>query len=150
MATLLSDQYNLPAPCAPMVMLYGEKTFTVAPSANDVIKMFKMPIGFTPIFGYLMGDDIDSGTETLELDVGITGDTTKYLNSGVLTGDAVSGVNITTGIRIALQEDLMTEPAAALTSETDLIVTVTAAANAGGTGTIKVIMCGLFNDPRIP
>lgn len=148
MATLLSDQYNLPVPCGPMVVLYGEKTFTVAPSAADVIKMFKIPVGFTPLFGYLHGDDIDTGTETLEIDVGITGSAQKYLNSGVLTGDAVSGVNITTGIRIALQESLLTDPAAAFTSETDCIATITAAANAGGTGTIKVILCGVFNDPR--
>ena len=150
MATLLSDQYNLPVPCAPLHVLYGEKTFTVAPSAADVIKMFKIPKGFAPLFGYLMGDDIDTGTATLELDVGITGTATKYLDSGVITGNTIANEKITVGIKIPLQQKLMTEPTTEFTADTDCIVTVTAAANAGGTGTIKVILCGVYNDPRIP
>lgn len=152
MATHLSDQYldAVPGtgPGGDLKVLYGEKTFTTAPSAGDVIKMFKIPAGFVPLFGYLMGDDIDTGTEAMELDVGITGDTTKYLNSGVITGDTIANEKITVGIKIPLQEDLMTEPAAAFTSETDCLVTVTAAANAGGTGTVKVILCGVYNDGR--
>ncbi len=150
MATFLSDQYNLPVPCAPMVVLYGEKTFTAAPSAADVIKMFKIPVGFTPLFGYLMGDDLDTNaTETIELDVGITGSATKYLDSGALNGDAVTNVKTTVGIWMPLMGDLILTPAATITTETDLIVTVTAAAATGGTGTVKVILCGVFNDPRM-
>lgn len=152
MATHLSDQY-LDAqpgsgPAGNLKVLYGEKTFTTAPSASDVIKMFVIPKGFVPMFGYLMGDDIDTGTEALELDVGITGDTTKYLDSGVITGDTIANEKITVGIKIPLQEDLMTAPAAAFTEDTDCIVTVTAAANSGGTGTVKVILCGVYNDGR--
>lgn len=152
MATFLSDQYNGPVPgvgaAGDVKVLYGEKTFTAAPSSSDVIKMFVIPKGFVPLYGWLMGDDIDTGTETLELDVGITGDTTKYLNSGVVSGDTIANEKITVGIKIPLQEDLMTEPAAAFTADTDCLVTVTAAANAGGTGTVKVILCGVYNDAR--
>ena len=112
--------------------------------------MFKIPAGFTPMFGWLVGDDIDTGTEALELDVGVTGDTTKYLNSGVITGDSASpDEKITVGIRLPLQEDLMTVKPTKVTSETDCIVTVTAAANAGGTGTITVMLCGVFLDGRV-
>lgn len=153
MANHYSDQYYLAGPGVgpggDVKCLFGEKTFTTAPSSSDVIYMFKAPAGFTPLFGWLMGDDIDTGTEALELDVGITGDAQKYLNSGVISGDTIANEKITVGIKIPLQEDLMTEPAAAFTSDTDVIVTVTAAANAGGTGTLKLMLFGLYNDPRI-
>lgn len=153
MATHLSDQYlaNVPGsgPGGDLKVLYGSKTFATAPSAADTIKMFKIPAGFTPLFGWLVGDDIDTGTEALELDVGVTGDTTKYLDSGVITGDAIANEKITVGIKIPLQEDLMTVKPTAFTAETDCIVTVTAAANAGGTGTVTVVLCGIYNDGRV-
>ena len=153
MATILSDQIGKPVPGVgaggDLKVLFGSKTFAAAPSAADVVRMFKIPQGFTPLFGWLMGDDIDTGTETLELDVGVTGDTTKYLDSGVITGDTIANEKITVGIKIPLVEDLMTVKPTAAAAEIDCIVTVTAAANAGGTGTITVILCGVVADPRV-
>lgn len=154
MATFLSDQYAGVVPGVGsggnLKVLIGSYTFAAAASTSDIVKMFKIPAGFTPLFGSLRGDDIDTGTETLQLDVGVTGDTTKYLNSGVLTGDAgAPDEKLTVGILLPLQEDLMTVKPTAVTAETDCIITVTAAANAGGTGTITVILCGVVNDPRI-
>ena len=153
MATILSDQINLPTPGVgaggDLKVLFGSHTFAAAASAADVVNMFTIPAGFTPMFGWLVGDDIDTGTETLELDVGVTGDATKYLNSGVITGDTIANEKITVGIKIPLQEDLMTVKPTAVTSDTTCIVTVTAAANAGGTGTITVFLCGVQNDPRV-
>lgn len=153
MATLLADQYNLPVPgvgaSGDLKVLFGSRTFTAAASSADVVKMFKIPAGFTPLFGWLVGSDIDSGTEALELDVGVTGDATKYLDSGVITGDTIANEKITVGIKIPLQEDLMTVKPTEVTSETDCIVTVTAAANAGGTGVITVYLCGVYNDARV-
>jgi hypothetical protein len=111
--------------------------------------MFTIPAGFTPLFGWLMGDDIDTGTEALEIDIGVTGDATKYLDSGVITGDTIANEKITVGIKIPLQEDLMTVKPTEVTSDTTCIATITAAANAGGTGTITVILCGVYNDPRV-
>ena len=94
MANHYSDQYYQPAPGTgsggDVKALVGEITFATAPSSSDVIYMFKAPAGFTPLYGWLMGDDIDTGTEALELDVGITGDAQKYLNSGVISGDTIA------------------------------------------------------------
>ena len=153
MATILSDQYGGVVPGfgegGNLKVLIGSKTFTVAPSAADVVKMFVIPEGFTPLFGWLQGADIDTGTEALELDVGVTGDATKYLNSGVITGDTIANEKITVGIKIPLQEDLMTVKPTQVTANTDCIVTVTAAAAGGGTGVIIVVLCGVLNDPRI-
>ena len=153
MATLKSSQYDLPVPGTgsggDLKVLFGSKAFTVAPSAADVVNMFKIPKGFTPMFGWLVGSDVDSGTEELELDVGVTGDSTKYLDSGVITGDTIANEKITVGIKIPLQEDLMTVKPTAMTAETDCIVTVTAAAAGGGTGVITVYLCGVYNDARV-
>lgn len=130
-------------------VLIGEHTYTVAASSSDTLTFFTAPKGFTPLFGWLVGDDIDTGTEALEIDIGISGDTTKYLDSGVITGDTAANEKITVGIKIPLQEELMTEPMAAFTADTPIIATITAAANAGGTGTLRLIMCGVYNDARV-
>jgi hypothetical protein len=152
MATINSDQYLKgvvgSGPAGNLKVLFGSTTFASAPSAADIVNMFTIPKGFIPMFGWLVGDDIDTGTEALELDVGVTGDTTKFLNSGVITGDTIANEKITVGIKIPLQEDLMTVKPTAMTADTDCIVTVTAAANAGGTGTITVYLCGVYNDGR--
>jgi len=154
MASSNSEQYNSGTPQigsggSTLKMLYGTIEVAAAASAADTINLFTMPAGFTPFFGYMVGDDIDTGTEALEIDIGITGDATKYLNSGVITGDTIANEKITVGIKIPLQEDLMTVKPTKVTSDTDVIATYTAAANAGGTGTITVWMCGLYDDPRV-
>ncbi|MEE8208713.1 MAG: hypothetical protein V3T88_07180 [Nitrosomonadaceae bacterium] len=130
-------------------VLIGAIEIASALSTSDTINLFTMPAGFTPLFGRMVGDDIDTGTETLEIDIGISGDATKYLNSGVITGDTIANEKITVGISIPLQEELMTVRPTELTVDTDLIATITAAANAGGTGTLTVWLCGVMDSPRI-
>lgn len=130
-------------------VLYGTIEIGTALSAADTINLFTAPAGFTPLFGRMVGDDIDTGTEALEIDIGISGDATKYLNSGVITGDTIANEKITVGISIPLQEELMTVKPTEFTSDTDIIATITAAANAGGTGTLTVWMCGVYKDPRV-
>jgi hypothetical protein len=129
--------------------IYGSIEIGTALTVNSVIHFCTAPVGFTPLYGWLVGDDLDTGTEALEIDVGITGDTTKYLNSGVITGDTIANEKITVGIKIPLQEDLMLVKPTAFTSDTDIIGTITAAANAGGTGTLTLMMFGLQDDPRV-
>ena len=151
MATYNSEQYNNgvatagPGPAQSVIALTGTIEIGTALSQNDIINFFVAPKGFTPLYGWMVGDDLDTGTEALEIDVGITGDTTKYINSGVITGDTDPYGQITVGIRIPLQEDLMTVKPTAFTSDTTVIGTITAAANAGGTGTLTLNMFGLYN-----
>jgi len=152
-STFYSDQYYLPTPGVGeggnLKALVGSYTFSSITVINDVVHMFKIPVGFTPLFGWLVGDDLDTGIETLEIDVGVVGDTTKYLNSGVITGDTgAPDEKITVGIRLPLQEDLMTVTPTEVSTEVDCIATITAAAAATGTGTITVILCGVMSDPR--
>ena len=154
MAAVNSEQYGtgavIPGTGSSTMTLYGTYTGAGALSAADTINMFTMPAGFTPLIGWLVGGDADTGVETLELDVGIAGDATKFLNSGVITGDTGSpDEKITVGVRLPLQEDLMTVKPTELTADTDLIVTVTAAAATGASVPITVVMQGLFKDPRV-
>jgi hypothetical protein len=130
-------------------VVYGSFEASTALVINDTINIATMPKGFTPMFGWMVGDDIDTGTETLELDVGISGDTTKYLNSGVVTGDTISELKTLASIYFPLGEDLFTVKPTKLTADTDIIVKVTAAPAAGGTGTLTVFMCGVYNDARV-
>lgn len=145
-----SDQPRVGAgPAGDLKCLFGSIEIATAHSAADTINFFTAPKGFTPLFGWLVGDDLDTGTEALEIDIGISGDTTKYLNSGVITGDTAANEKITVGIKIPLQEDLMLVKPTAFTADTDIIGTVTAAANAGGTGTLTLMMFGVYNDARV-
>ncbi len=154
MATANSEQYASGAPIpgsgSSTMLLYGTYADVAALSIGNTVAMFTMPKGFTPMLGWLYGGDIDTGIETAELDVGIVGDATKYLNSGVLTGDtAAPDEKITVGIMLPLQEELMTIKPTELTADTDLIVTLTADAATGATAPIMVYMLGLFKDPRV-
>lgn len=154
MAAIDSDQYGstkrVPAPAIGGVahMLVGTIEVSSAQSASDTINFFTAPKGFTPIWGWLYGDDIDTGTETFDMDIGTSSDADAYGNLGVLTGDAVTGIKPETGISMPLGGTLLTAKPAELTADTDIIGTVNAAANAGGTGTLTLIMLGVYKDPR--
>lgn len=155
MAAVNSDQYGVGVPrvgnghFGDLKVLFGSYDITTALSASDTINFFTAPAGFTPLAGFLQGADIDTGTETLQIDIGISGDTTKYLNSGVITGDAVTEIKPVAGIWMPLAEELFTVKPTAFTADTDIIGTITAAAQAGGTGVVTLIMYGVYNDVRV-
>ena len=95
-----SPQYGagVPRPGAGMAgnakILFGSHTIASNLTIISTINMFTMPKGFAPILGWMHGEDLDTGIEALEIDVGISGDTTKYLNSGVITGDPFAAGNL--------------------------------------------------------
>jgi len=154
MASQVSDQFGstkaVPGagPFGDLKVLFGTKDITAALSITNTMSFFTAPRGFTPLFGFLQGADLDTGTETLEIDIGIAGDTTKYLNSGVITGDAVTGLKPVAGIWMPLAGDMFTVVPTEFTVDTDIIGTWTAAAATGGTGVITLVMCGVYNDVR--
>lgn len=147
MANLNSDRYNK-APYKPLAgqlgVNFGEVSIAAAQSANDTITWFYIPQGVVVIDGWLRGDDIDTGTETYELDIGITGDTDKYLNSGVIDGDAVTGVK-PAGILTRLNQNTVAASSAdpmpsATTAREQILGTAVAAAQDGGTGALALWM----------
>jgi hypothetical protein len=49
---------------------YGTYNIGAAVAQNDVIQMCRTPKGATIIGGWVIGEDIDTGTETLDFDAG--------------------------------------------------------------------------------
>jgi hypothetical protein len=117
---------------------WGVYEIASALSKDDIIEFCRIPPCHV-IDGFLRADDIDTGTEALELDVGYSGAATAFLDSGVLTGDVIAG-HVSVASINAHFTGLKDGPIA-ITSETLVIGTVTAAANAGGTGTVY---CGVY------
>ena len=150
MATKYSDFYRTDLVGVPKVQKASSNiiaaTYEIATalSAADIITMVQVPAGFKVWDGWLIADDIDTGTETLEFDVGISGTTTKFIDSGVLTGDVITGFSTVASIRMPFSPlSIPWTP----TSATDVIITVTAAANSGGTGTVSVVLYGEYLQP---
>lgn len=119
---------------------YGVAEAAAAQSATDTVDFCNLP-ACEVIDGFLRGDDIDTGTEAFELDIGHTANGTEsadpdaFLNSGVITGDAVTEVKPETQIWMPLNGVLKDGPYT-LSAKTLIQGTVVAAANAGGTGTM--------------
>lgn len=116
---------------------------TAAFVANDLIDLFYLPKNAIPVGGYLSLVDIDTGTETLDLDVGITAngvdsaDADFFSNSGVLTGDAIAtDLPLTNAANLRLF--LGPFPVLQLGAKTLVQLKCIAASNAGHTGKLCV------------
>lgn len=169
MATVASNQYTYGMPAGHgysgnVKAWFGKYTYSAAPSANDLANMCKLPKNSLVLWGFMATDDIDTGTETLEIDLGFTAngggaatltvaDTTTYTNnnsgsasatafidSGVLTGDTVT--DLMAGMNWRPLQGIKTGPMF-FSEETLVQAKITAAANAGGTGTVYVCLFGI-------
>lgn len=135
-----------PIPAGVAGIAWGYYNFAVAPTTADIVNICKVPAGATVILGFLQGADIDTGTETLDIDVGWaangtdTADPDGFGNFGVLSGDAVAELKPVAGLWNPLTNILQDSGFKTFAAETTITVTVTAAANAGGTGMIKVVL----------
>lgn len=127
---------------------WGTYEIATSLSASDTVTFFEVPAGTTILAGWLYGDDLDTGIETLEIDVGDASSATRFLNSGVITGDAVTGTKPEAGICLQLFGTLKDGPYT-YTSATNIIGTITAAAASGGTGTLSLLMFGVCYDARV-
>ena len=130
--------------------MWATYEIATALSAADTITFFEVPEGTTVLMGWMIADDIDTGTEALEIDVGDSDDPDRFLNSGVITGDAFAAGNVANvaGISYPLYGTLKDGPHT-YTSATNVIGTITAAANAGGTGTITLMLFVSQDDARV-
>src|SRR5436190_12624209 len=85
-----------------LAVAWGAYTLTANPTAADIVKLCKVPAGAVVIGGWFRGEDIDTGTEALDIDIGwaANGGTTTpdaadpdgFGNFGTIDGDAVSQV----------------------------------------------------------
>lgn len=123
-----------------LCVAYGTYEIASALSKDDVIEFCKLPAGAVVVGGWLYGDDLDTGTEALEIDIGTTDDPDQFLNSGVMSGDVITELKPVASIMIPLQQTLLTAGPQEFTAETTIIGTIIAAANAGGTGTLSLVV----------
>ena len=148
MANTNSTQHEQLAPQnGEMRSCWATREIAANPTNGDTITFFKIPAGTTVHGGWLRGDDIDTGTETFECDIGDASSATRFLDSGVLTGDVITGTKPEAGICTPLFGTLKDGPYT-YTADTDIIGTVQAAA-ATGTGTLTLWMWTTYQDPRV-
>lgn len=126
---------------------YGSYALTANPTAADIIKMCKLPAGAVVVGGFIRGDDIDTGTETLDIDVGWAangGSTTPdaadpdgFGNFGLFTGDVSTDVKPEVSNLFQLNGTLKSGPVV-FTKETTVQIVINAIAATFAAGTIWV------------
>lgn len=125
---------------------FGTYTLGTNPTQGDVIQFCKIPAGATVIGGWVRSADIDTGTETFELDIGWAAngdeeaDADGFGDFGVWTGDAVTGIKPEAGNYYPLGGVLFSAGPKTFNAETTITGTVAAAAQSGGTGQITVVV----------
>lgn len=113
---------------------------------GDIFEMCKVPANAVVVMGWVYGDDLDTGTEALDMDVGWAANGTDaadpdgFGNLGVWTGDAVAGIKPEAGIHYPFAGVLYTGGPKKFAAETTVQVEANVAANAGGTGTLTVVV----------
>lgn len=123
---------------------WGTYTLTANPTAADIIRFCRLPAYATVVGGVFYGADIDTGTETLDIDIGWedngtdAADPDGFGNFGVLSGDVITELIPVAGIWRPLQGVLLTAGPKTFSAETIISGTVNAAANATGTGVLSV------------
>ena len=116
---------------------YGSYTLTANPTAADIIAFCKVPAGAVVLGGHFRGEDIDTGTEELDIDIGWAADPDGFGNFGVITGDVTADVKPEVSILLPLNGTLKSGPVT-FTAETTIIGTVNVDAATGGTGVLWV------------
>lgn len=147
MATLTADRAAStfptfqPTGSGSLACAWGKYTLAANPTAADIIKFCKVPAGAVVLGGWLRGEDIDTGTEALDIDIGWAANGTEaadpdgFGNFGVITGDVVTEFKPEVSILLPLNGTLKSGPVS-FTQETTIQGVVNAAANAGGTGVL--------------
>lgn len=147
MATLTADRAASTFPVfkgegsGALCVAWGKYTLAANPTAADIIEFVRLPAGAVVVGGELRGEDIDTGTEALDIDIGWaangaeSADPDGFGNFGVITGDAVTEWKPEVSIFMPLNGTLKSGPVT-FTRETVVQAVVNAPANAGGTGVL--------------
>src|SRR5690554_3736019 len=130
MATYTTDQAAPDYPVFKVIgagikcVAYGVLELTAEPEAAATAAMCKIPAGATILGGWLRCNIIDAhaDSETLDIDVGIAGNTDMLGNFGVLDCDAVTNYLPEGGVLLPLHGELAAGPIT-VDSETEILVT---------------------------
>jgi len=125
---------------------YGTVEIATNPVAADIYEMCRVPAGAVVVGGMIYADDLDTGVETLDMDIGWAAngsdaaDPDGFGNLGVWTGDVTTDVKPVAGNMFNFQGVLLADGPKAFVNETviQLVANVTAAT--GGTGTLSAVV----------
>lgn len=124
---------------------YGTIEIGAAVEDGDIFEMCRLPAGATVINGWVYADDLDTGTEALDMDIGWAGngvdtaDPDGFGNLGVWTGDATTDVKPEVWNRFFFGGVLKDGPKT-FGAETIIQVEANTPANAGHVGTLSVVV----------
>ncbi len=122
---------------------YGTYEIAANVEDGDIFEMCRVPNGAVVIDGFVRADDLDTGIETLDMDVGWAANGTDaadpdgFGNLGVWTGDSVTDIKPEAQIWYPFNGVLKDGPKT-FSAETVIQVEANAAAATGGTGTLYV------------
>jgi hypothetical protein len=139
---------------------YGTYTIAAAVEDGDIFEMCWVPAGAVVVGGYFYGADLDTGTETLDMDIGwaANGGSGTYDaadpdglgNLGTLTGDVFAAGNVSpvVGLMYPLSGVLAAGTLPQFTKKTKIQIEANTAGNAGHTGVVSVVVWYVV-DPTI-
>lgn len=122
---------------------YGVIEIATNVADGDIFEMCRVPRGAIVVDGFIRADDMDTGTEALDMDIGWAAngvdaaDPDGFGNLGVWSGDAVTDVKPEVGINYRFQGVLKDGPKA-FGAETVIQVEANAAAATFAAGTLYV------------
>jgi len=114
-------------------------------AAATIIEYCRIPAGAVVVGGWWGGDDLDTGTEELDIDIGWAAngveaaDPDGFGNLGTITGDVSSHLGAA-GIWYPLQGLLLEDGPKTFSAETVLQAVVNTDAATGGTGTTSMVV----------
>jgi hypothetical protein len=123
---------------------YGTYNIGSAVAQNDVIRMCRTPRNAVILDVAVFGQDIDTGTESLDFDVGYAANGVDVADPDAwgsfvnVTGDGLG--NDTAGVRLFGGGVLASGGPKTLGAETVHQITFKGAANAGGTGRLNMLV----------
>lgn len=134
-----------PSGAGQLCVAYGSYTHASNLAATTLIEYCRVPKGATVVGGFWYSDDLDTGTEELDIDLGWAAngvdavDTDGFGNLGVLTGDVSVHVPVA-GNWIPLQGVLMSAGPKTFGAETVITALVNVDAATGGTGVSTMVV----------
>jgi hypothetical protein len=108
-------------------------------AANTVIEYCRIPKGAVVVGGWFGGDDLDTGTEELNMTIGWAADPDGFGDLGVMTGDVSAHLGAA-GLWFPLQGKLLADGPLTFDKETVVQATVVTDAATGGTGTTSMVV----------
>ncbi len=131
---------------------YGTLEVAANPVADDIYVMCKVPAGAVILGGNVYADDMDTGTETLDMDLGWaanggsgtydSADPDGLGNWGVWTGDAFAAGNIANaaGINLPFAGNFINGDLPVFTRETTIQLVCIATAATFAAGALSVVV----------